>query len=114
MNLNQSTNSSITQAGMVSTIGVGLVGRLASGETSNAGKSPTLRGQNRKSYVGSRRWQEPTFGLIKVSNGSPAIRSSDIARAAAFSYRKFAASQIPLEPDFARVLSSNLWDLYSR
>lgn len=114
MNLNPNTNSSFTQARMIGTVGLGLVGLLASGEIDNTEKSVAPANLYRKSYAGSIGGQHPTLGLFEVSTTSRAIRGRDVVEQAAISYRRFATSQIPLEADFAQVLSANLWDLYSR
>lgn len=115
MNSSPSTNSSFTQVRMIGTVGLGLVGLRASSQIAKAGMPATSANEHRKSYEGSLRWQNPTLGLVKISGGgNSAILTSAVVQQAASSYRKFAASQIPLEADFARVLASNLWNLYSR
>jgi len=65
------------------------------------------------------RWtaiQEPnTAGLYSgIAGTALALVDRDFEAEIALAYEAFAAAQKRLEPEFATILASNLWDLYAR
>ena len=52
--------------------------------------------------------------LVSSSSLNYSIIDKSLTIEVAEAYERFAASQKPLDPEFARLLSANLWDLYAR
>lgn len=55
-----------------------------------------------------------TGNLVGLFSGEYSVVDRDMATEIANAYEQFAATQRPLEPEFAKILSENLWDLYAR
>ena len=70
------------------------------------------------SAVEKRIWtkgESATVGNVNASLSRHfSIIDQSLVTEVAETYARFAASQKPLDPEFARLLSANLWDLYAR
>ena len=101
-----------TQGGNPSTVGCTLVGLLAAGAVNAAEIQGPLQALKRPSFY----WAVHKSNSTPLANAkvSDANAQDTFESGAARAFVAFSASQIPLDPDIAKVIAQNRWDLYAR